>query len=206
MAEGAPKTGFGPKGVALAVAFGAAACGAFWLLFPGESLSQVGHGTLKLPGPGSAVCVVYGPYLVLTCLLAAALLRSRAAVAPAGAAFAFLHGTLTPLVLGPVKTVGTVGPWPLRVLAVLGAAAVLQLIVVLLRKRSVFAGYFIAAAAANLALAGFYWAVIYPVTRGKTVKPLAALILVGAGTVAAVLFGAVIPALVARRRFSATRD
>jgi len=183
----------------LAVAIGAAACSVFWLVFPGRSLSQISHGVLRLPGPGSALGFVYGPAFILACLLSAALLRSNWAACFAGGAFALLHGILTPSVLGKVKTVGTVGPWPLRVLAVLCAVAALQLVLVLLRKRSALIAYFAAAAAANLALMGFYWAVIYPVVRGKTVKPLGALILVGTGTVSALLFGALAPALLAGR-------
>ncbi len=45
---------------------------------------------------------------------------------------------------------------------------------------------------------GFYWAVVYPVVRGNTVKPLGAVILAGTGTFSALLVGALIPALLAR--------
>jgi hypothetical protein len=198
MAESARGRGASWKRLALAAALGAAGCGLFWLLFPGNSLSRIGHGMLRLPGPGSAVCVIYGPFFILVCLLSAAVLRTRWAVSLAGAAFALLHGTLTPLVLGEVKTVGVVGPWPLRVLAVLVAVAVLQLVLVLLRRRSALASHLVAAAAANLALMGFYWGILYPVARGNTVRPLAALVLAGAGTLSALIVGALIPALLAR--------
>jgi hypothetical protein len=191
---------FSWKRAALAAAFGAAACGLFWLVFPGRTLSHLGHGVLKLPGPGSAVGVVYGPFFILVCLLSTALLRRSWAAAIAGATFATLHGVLTPHVLGKVKTVGTVGPWSLRILAVLCAVAVLQLLLVLLRKRSALSAYLAAATAANLTLMGLYWAVIYPVARSRTVKPLAALILIGAGTLSVLVFGALLPALLAGRR------
>lgn len=189
--------GAGSRRTLLAGAAGAAACGLFWLAFPGRSLSTISHGLLRLPGPGSAVAVVYGPFIALTCLLAAELLRSDWAASAAGAAFALLHGACTPLALGEVKTVGTVGPWPRRVLAVLLAVAALQVVLLAMRKRSVVLRHLVPAAAADLALMGFYWAAIYPAAEGETVRPAGALVLIAAGTAAAAV-GGLLPALLSR--------
>jgi hypothetical protein len=102
-------------------------------------------------------------------------------------------------VLGEVRTVGTVGPWPLRVLAVLLTVAVLDVSLRAIRERSAVLRHLVPAAAANLMLMGFYWAAVYPAAGGKAVKPLSALVLVGAGTISAVVLGGAFPFLVARR-------
>jgi hypothetical protein len=177
------------------VLIGLVACVTLWLVFPGKTLTHIGHGVLGLPGPGSAVSVIYGPFIVLASLLAAKLLRVRWAATIAGATFGVAHGAFTPLALGAVKTVGTVGPWPLRVAAVLAAVSVLQLVLAKPRPGSTLRRFCSAAAASHLALMVFYWAIIYPVARGKTVTPLGALVLLGAGVPVTCLVAALVSAL-----------
>jgi len=184
---------------ALAAALaGAAACGLFWLLFPDKTLPQLTHRLLGLPGPGSGVCVAFGPFLIAACLLVFNLSGSAWSIWVTGCAFGLLHSVFTPPVFPGVKTIGSVGPLPLRIAAVVLTAGVLGLSVHALRKRSRALRYCLSAVGANLALAGFYWSAVYPLAGKGWVKPGSQVVLLGAAAVAAVALGALIPLAHAR--------
>ena len=186
------------KGALAAVLAGAAACGLFWLLFPGKTLPQFTHRSLGLPGPGSGVCAAFGPLIIAACLVAFNLSGSPWAIWVTGCAFGLLHSIFTPLVFPGVKTIGSVGPLPLRFAAVALAAGVLGLSVHALRRRGRALRYCLSAAGANLALAGFYWSAIYPLAGKGWVRPGSQAVLLGAAAVAAVAFGALPPLAHAR--------
>ncbi len=188
----------GSRDALAAVLVGAAACGLFWLLFPGRTLAQLTHGPLGLPGPGSGVCAVFGPFIIATCLLVFNLSGSPWAICVTGCAFGLLHSVFTPLVFPGIKTIGSVGPLPLRIAAVVVAAGALGLSVHALRRRSRALRYCLSAAGANLALAGFYWSAIYPLAGKGWVKPGSQMALLGVAAVAAVGLGALIPLAHAR--------
>jgi len=183
----------GLRGALAAALAGAAACGLFWLLFPGKTLPQLTHRLLGLPGPGSGICAAFGPFMIAACLLVFNLSGSPWAICVTGCAFGLLHSVFTPLVFPGVKTIGSVGPLPLRIAAVALAAGVLGLSVHALRRRSRALRYCLSALGANFALTGLYWSAIYPLAGKGWVKPGSQTVLLGAAAIAAVGLGALIP-------------
>jgi len=177
---------------------GCVGCALFLAVFPGSAIPKITHAVLRLPGPGSGVCAVFGPFFIACCVLSASAFERKWSILIAGFAFALLHNIFTPLVYPGVKTVGSVGPFVLRTAAPLIAAAVLEFLSRALGKASPALRFSIAAAAANLALVAFYWAAIYPRTRRGGVEAGNALVLAGAAMVLAVVFGALIPLALAR--------
>jgi len=178
------------RDVLVALAAAGIACCCLFLLFPGKTLGKVTHGLLHLPGPGSVVTVIFGPLLLGVLLLTFSLTRKLVVVVIAGCAFGLLHSLLVPLLFPGVKTVGCVGPLPLRILAAVVASVSLYLMMQLLRKHKRVIQYGLSAVAANAALAGFYWSVIYPNARKGWIGPRSELVLLITGSVSAFILAA----------------
>ncbi len=171
-----------------AVAGGLLACGMFLLLLPGKVPARISHGLLGLPGPGSAVCVVYGPFAFGSALLVSRLLSRKGVVFVAVSTFAAVHSLPASAFFPEIATVGTVGPPALRILSLVWSAAVAELIMHVLRDRARIVTYAASAVGGNLALVSAYWLLLYPLTEKGWVKPAAAATLI-----------------IARQRFSPAR-
>ena len=181
-------------------ASGLAGAAGLLLLFPGGVLSRITHRFLGLPGPGSGICSLYGPLIALCALLAARRVRKRGAALGCCAVLGVLHSVFIPVLFPSVKTAGSVGPLPLRILGVLVLGTFLEYLTHLLAHRPPWLRYLVAAAGANLALLLFYWGAVYPLSGKRAVAAGNAVILVGVAVVAGALLGGGLPALLSRRR------
>jgi len=186
--------------VAKCAVAGLAGTAGLLLLFPGGSLSRITHRALHLPGPGSGVCAFYGPLVILCALLAGRWVRKPGAALCSAAALGLLHSVFTPILFPGAKTVGTVGPLPLRVLGVLVLGAVLEYGCRVLNGRTAWLRNLSSAAAANLALLLFYWSAVYPLVSKRPVRPASAAILILIAVLSGALLGGCLPALLADKR------
>jgi hypothetical protein len=175
------------KDLTLAAVGGLLAGGIFLVLLPGKVPARISHGLLGLPGPGSAISVVYGPFAFGSALLIARVVRRKRAVFVTVSAFAVVHSLLASALFPEIATVGTVGPPALRILSLVWAAAVAELIMHVLRDRARIVTYAASAVGGNLALVSAYWLLLYPVTEKGWVKPAAAATLIIAGSFSALL-------------------
>jgi hypothetical protein len=162
---------------------------------PANSLPRLSHRTLHLPGPGSGVAVI-GPLLALVALLARAFVRKPGAMLVCCAVLGALHSMFAEELFPHARTVGTVGPLPLRILAVLVLGAALEIVAALCVRRSRWLRYPAAAAAACLAFLTFYWTALYPLVSKRS-PALRTCLILGVLTVAAgaVVAGALAPLL-----------
>ena len=182
------------------VAVGLAGTVALIALFPGGVLSRITHGVLHLPGPGSGICALYGPLIVLCAFLAARWVRKPGAALLCCAVLGLLHSVFMPILFPSAKTAGTVGPLPLRILGVLLVGAFVECLTRLLARRSRWLRYLVSAACANLALLLFYWAAVYPLAGKRPVSAGGAAVLIGVALVAGAFLGGFVPALLSRER------
>jgi asparagine N-glycosylation enzyme membrane subunit Stt3 len=178
---------------------GAAGAGLLMMAFPSTVLPRITHGMLRLPGPGSGVAVI-GPFFALVVLLNYVLLRKPGAVLFCGAVLGLLHSIFMQELFPAAKTVGTVGPMPLRILAVVALAAVLEGTVWLLARCRRWLRDPVSAASGSLAFLVFYWAALYPLTGKRAPKPATYLILGAVTLVAGAVAGGLLPAALDRPR------
>ncbi|MFO7900697.1 MAG: hypothetical protein R6V58_16755 [Planctomycetota bacterium] len=189
--------GDGSFGRDVAIIAGAAVAGAAVLVaaFPGRVLPSITHRLMGLPGPGSGVCAVFGPAVMLLALVVHRFVPRRGAILIFCLVLGVAQNALMPVVSPGAKTVGTVGPFALRVLAVAALGAFLEEAVYRLRRRPAWLRYPASAIPANVAFLLFYWAAIYPLAGKPGVKLRNAAVLLAAAAGAAVI-ASLIPLLI----------
>jgi len=168
-------------------------------VFPSGLLPKITHGVLSLPGPGSGVAVI-GPLIALVALLNYLLVRKQGTMLLCCVVLGTLHSIFMQEVFPSARTVGTVGPLPLRILAVILLGMALELTTWLLALRTPWLRYLASAACASLVFLLFYWIVVYPFTNKPPVKLHSGLILGGTTIIAGALVGGCLPALLDRAR------
>jgi len=178
---------------------GAAGAGLLMAAFPSAVLPRITHRTLGLPGPGSGVAVI-GPLVALVAVLAYLLVKKRGVMLVCCAVLGTLHSIFMEELFPSAKTVGTVGPLPLRILAVVVLGVVLELTAWLLAGCNRWLRYLAPGACGSLAFLVFYWAVIYPF-MGKRPATLQTCAILGALTATAgAVVGGLLPAMLDRSR------
>ena len=185
------------KPIVLAALTGVAGAALLAVVLPGRLLPRIAHGLLHLPGPGSGV-TVFGSLVALIGLLTFRWCRRPAAVLVCGMVLGVVHSVVMPVLFPSARTVGTVGPLPLRVLAVWVLGAVLAWTVRLTRRRGRALRYVVPAACANVAFLLFYWAAIYPAVGKRSASAGAAVVLLLASVAAGIILGGCPPALLDR--------
>lgn len=182
--------GDGLAGVDAARAALIGAAGGVLLAFaaPQQGISHFMHEVLGLPGPGTGLGMMVGPWASFCCLAAVLLVQQRYTALVAGASFSLaynVHAVLFPS-LGPNP--GMFGSLRFALgLVLLGAVAetVWSLVLHLSRGRRLA----LAAVTANLAFLAYSWIVVFPVTKGW-VTPRDALVIAAASIPPAVVAGA----------------
>jgi len=181
------------------VLVGAAGAGMLMAALPSAVLPRITHRMLGLPGPGSGVAVV-GPLVALVALLNYLLVKKQGVMLLCCAVLGTLHSIFMQGIFPSAKTVGTVGPLPLRILAVVVLGVTLELTVRLLARCNRWPRYMVSAACGSLAFLVFYWAALYPFTGKRPVTFQRAVILGAVTAGAGALLGGLLPALLAPLR------
>ena len=138
----------------------------FLFLFPAGAISTAMHDVLQLPGPGAGIGLIFGPFIILIALLSYNFINKRGVIIITCSVFGVIHSILTPIVYPSMKTVGSLGPLHLRILAVVILGCALELNVHFLKERRDLFKYTFSAVFANIICLIFYWLAIFPGNKG----------------------------------------
>jgi len=174
---------------------------AFMFLFPGGSITTAMHDIMDLPGPGAGVGLVFGPFIILVCLLVRRMTGVAGAALLAASGFALAHSLIAPAVYGDVKTVGTLGSMPAKVGTVVMMGITLELTLLIMSRFHRVTTYLLSGILANLVLMLLYWSWVFPSTPKGTVLVSDVPILLGVTVAGSVVFGGIL-SLVLEQLFS----
>lgn len=151
------------KQVALSAAIGAGGALVFLFAFPKGAVSTFAHYVLKLPGPGSGIALIVGPFLILVAMSSSLLTRAAGGALISSLAFALSYALVARLLRVPSDPKGAFGsPLFIAALALFGLA--LEAPITLARGLKPPWRCLLAGTLANVALLVFYWLVIFPRT------------------------------------------
>lgn len=146
--------------------FGILGAFGFLYLFPGSAITTAMHPVLKLPGPGAGIGLIFGPFIILLSLIVYNFNQIKGTIIITSTAFGIVHSIFTPLIYPSVITVGSLGPTPLRIAAVILLAVVLEIFIHIFEDLNALARYLISAGISNIACLVFYWVLIFPGPKG----------------------------------------
>ncbi len=153
-----------PKEVALGAALGGAGALLFLFVFPKGSISTLMH-VLRVPGPGSGIALVVGPFLVLVVLVSSLLSPAKGGALIASMAFAVSYTLVVRLFGIATDPKGAFGSASfVAAIALFGLAA--ETVMALSGALSQVWQCVLTGALANTVLLVFYWLVIFPRTVG----------------------------------------
>lgn len=152
------------KEVALGVGLGGAGALVFLFVFPKGSISTLMH-VLRVPGPGSGVALVVGPFLILVVLVSSLLSEAKGGALIASLTFAVSYTLVVRLFGVATDPKGAFGS-----ALFIGAITLFGLVAETLMALSGALGQpwrcMLTGALANAVLLVFYWLAIFPRTVG----------------------------------------
>jgi len=148
---------------ATCAAIGTAGALIFLFAFPKGSITTLVHAVLGLPGPGTGIALVVGPFLILVAIIASLLSRADGGALVASFMFAVAYALVVRLLGIPTNPKGAFGSgWFIAAVVAFGIVAEATMVVGKAVKdvwRCMIAG-----ALANAVLLVFYWMMIFPRT------------------------------------------
>ena len=164
----------------------------FLFLFPGGAISTAMHQILNLPGPGAGIGIIFGPFIILLSFLTYNFIKKQGAIFITCSVFGIIHSIFTPIVYPTIKTVGSLGPLFLRILAIILLGLVIEICIFIFKNQKDLISYPVSAGISNVVILLFYWIAIFPSNKGMVAINDTPILLV-VGILAGIAFGGLIP-------------
>lgn len=189
--------------ILFAVAVGFVAAVLYLFLFPGKAISTLMHEVMRLPGPGTGIGFIVGPYIILWAMIVWIFKRKAGLAFYVCAVFGLVQAYAgeiagTSSVLGPQVAPATVtAAFILGVVVDMSAFATRGLAD---RKATIMV-----AIPSNMIFLMTYWVAVFPSVKGW-VQPVPAVIMTIISLIGAILFGSVIPIIYGMVTGRVTKD
>jgi len=159
--------------------------------FPDGAITTLMHQVLKLPGPGAGIGFLVGPAIIACSLFTHLLIKKKWTALITALAFGSIRiGLALNSAEAAPNSFGVVKP----LIGLLVLAVSVELLVKLLEKKSLLIKLTVSAVASDITYMIAYWVIVFPATKGwVALGDVPVLLLVT--VIGAVLFGALLPAL-----------
>ncbi len=158
------------KAASVAVVFGLLSALAYMFIFPENSIRNMVHYDLGLPGPGPGVAMILGPFAIVFMTAASRVTFRIGSALMTALAFAvgiMVWAKFLDKPLGSHLMLGS----PLSILAFVAAGAAADLVVGLGEKLGPQLRILLSGLLANICLLVFYWVMIFPDSAGRVLRP-----------------------------------